>query len=177
MPKEMDTNLRDFTPLRPPQKSNLALPFAAVLLIMLVLWWVFIIRDPPRPSSPRPVLAAVDLMPPPSIPRLMPPPMPPQPLTDLHLLGQLNTTATEQLWTVRAAVLIIGRGVLGIFTVARRLKKVAPAREREIDLLMGVALGQQRGLLTQLDEELAKRPPRSSYQDDLTARGAEFDRP
>lgn len=163
MQKEMDTSLRDFTPLRPSQKSNLALPFAAVLLTMLVLWWVLIARDPHRPPSPRPVLAAVEKMTPPLMPRLLPPPpAPPRPLTELELLEQLNTAATEQLWTARAAVLIIGLGVLGIFTVSRRLTQLGRAHDREIDLLMGIALGQQRDLLTQLGEGLAghsRSPP------------------
>ena len=164
MPKEMDTGLWDLRPPQPPKNSNLVAASIATVLIMLLVWWA-LLSDPyaPTPEPPRPFLVA-DL-PPPAPPILRPPPAPPRPLTELDLLEQLSGAATEQLWTARAAVLIIGLGVLGIFTVSRRLKQLINRHDREIDLLMGAALGQQRDLLAQLGEGLAERSRRPSWDD------------
>ena len=168
MPKETDTNLRDFTAPRPPQKSNLGLPFVCVLVALLAFWWVLIVRDPF--SRPEPVSVLADLEPPPlpltPLPSLPPPaPVPRRVLTEHEILEQLHTTATEWLWIGRAAVLILGLGVVGIFAVSSRLQKVARARDREVDLLTGVALGQQRDLLAQLRERSPPGPPPPLWDD------------
>ena len=162
MPKEMDTSGRDLSPFPPGQKVNLW-PGVFFMALMLFMWvWLFMGKDPGETPPPQAVYVGLtEPMPPPRPPQIRPP-LPPEPLTDLHLLEQLNTTATEQLWTARAAVLIIGLGVLGIFTVSRRLKQLINRHDREIDLLMGIALGHQRDLLTQLGEGLAghsRSPP------------------
>ena len=169
MPNETDTNLRDFTAPRPPQKSNLGLPFVCVLVAMLAFCWVLIMRDPFSRPEPRSVLADLEPLPPPPptpLPIRPPPaPVPRRVLTEHEILEQLNTTATEWLWIGRAAVLILGLGVLGIFAVSSRLKKVAHARDREIDLLTGVALGQQRDLLAQLGQRPPLRPPSPPWEE------------
>ena len=99
----------------------------------------------------------------PSVRRL--PPVPRRVLTEHEILEQLHTTATEWLWIGRAAVLILGLGVVGIFAVSSRLQKVARARDREVDLLTGVALGQQRDLLAQLRERPPPAPPSPPWDD------------
>ena len=165
MPNETNTNLRDLSPLRPYNKNPDLIALAgAALGVVFFIWWLGAFSteqsepDPPPSTRARPVY--VGLPEPPPIPAPPPPaPVPRRVLTEHEILEQLNTTATEWLWIGRAAVLIIGLGVLGIFAVGRRLKKVAHARDREIDLLTGVALGQQRDLLAQLKERPPLAPP------------------
>ena len=159
MPNETNTNLRDLSPLRPYNKHPDLIALAvAALGFMFLLWWAGAFSTDEAAPEPSP---AVYLAPPPSIKPASPPapPVPRRVLTEHEILEQLNTTATEWLWIGRAAVLILGLGVVGVFAVGRRLKKVAHARDREIDLLTGVALGQQRDLLAQLRER-APLPPR-----------------
>ena len=74
MPKETDTNLRDFTAPRPPQKSNLGLPFVCVLFALLAFWWVLIVRDPFSRPEPVPVLADLEPAAPAAYPRPIRPP-------------------------------------------------------------------------------------------------------
>ena len=168
MPKEMDTGSRDLSPLRPYKRHPDLIALAvAALGFMFLLWWAGVFgadQSQTEPPAPGP---AVYLSPPISV-KPAPPPRPPLPrrvLTEHEILAQLNTTATEWLWIGRAAVLIIGLGVLGIFAVGRRLQKVARARDREIDLLTGVALGQQRDLLAQLKERPPLDPPSPPWDD------------
>ena len=162
MPTETDTNLGNFTPLQTPQKSNLSLPGGVFVLVgILLLWSPFIIRGPysaTTPPRPPPSLLAIEEFPHPPAPLPAPPPPALRPLTELELLEEL-------IWITRAAVLIIGLGVLGIFMVSSRLKKLGNRHDREIDLIMGLALGQQRDSLAQLGEGLAQRFRRPSWDD------------
>ena len=165
MPNETNTNLRDLSPLRPYKKHPDLIALAvAALGFMFLLWWAGAFSTDEAAPAPSP---AVYLAPPPSI-KPAPPPAPPVPrrvLTEHEILEQLHTTATEWLWIGRAAVLILGLGVVGIFAVSSRLQKVARARDREVDLLTGVALGQQRDLLAQLRERSPPGPPPPLWDD------------
>ena len=162
MPKEPDTNLGNFTPLQTPQKSNLNLAGGVfVLLAILLLWSPFIIRGSlsfPAPPRPHPSLLAIEEFSPPPAPLPAPPPPALRPLTELELLEEL-------IWTARVAVLIIGLGVLGIFAVSSRLKKLSNRHDQEIDLMMGLALDQQGDSLPPLGNGLAPRLRCPSWDD------------